>query len=121
MSSLKDSSKATRPLTRHNTLRLDNTFTVGGHGGTDSFAAFVFPKKENRVVATKAKKHEKHDAEKLEELRMSNEALKAHLMAVVDRAQQLERENDRLRNQHGLHPSAEEDDEDVETEIEATL
>ena len=83
----------------------------------DSFAAFVFPKKENRVVPPKAKKHEKHESEKMEELRVSNEALKAHLMAVVDRAQRLELENDRLRNRH----APQEEDEDVETEIEATL
>lgn len=110
VSSFKDSSKLQRPLTRHNTLRLDNAHNV---------APFVLP--------TKAKKHEKHVAEKLEELQMSNEALKLHLKAVYDRAQQLEKENDRLRNQNGLnaiadhHNDDENDDDDDETELEATL
>lgn len=130
ISSFKDSNKPQRPLTRHNTLRLDNTQTVGGHGGTDSFAAFIFSPKTNRIVPTKAKKHEKHDAEKIEELQMSNEALKAHLNAYAERARQLEKENDRLRNQHRLNPlpddihspiSDHQEDESENDELEATL
>lgn len=131
-------------MTRHNTLQLENTVMLGGHGGMDSFAAFIFPKHTDKAEASSpqtpiiAKKNEKHDSHKIEELQMSYEALKTHLKAAFDDIERLKYENNQLRVQKDtntieeqnestsrLLPNTDDEDEDdddeSETELEATL
>ena len=120
---------------------------LDGQGGMDSLSAQLFAKKEtgNLPPAPRiAKKNQKHDAHKIEELRISYEAIKSHLVAVLDDNDRLKEENNILRikgetrtdSPHDdlysslTNASREEDDEDDEdhedddepdTEIEATL
>jgi hypothetical protein len=127
-------------MTRHNTFQLENTVLLGGRGGMDSFAALIFPnnKKNTNENSTKnsspviAKKKQKNDSHKIEELQMSYEALKNHLKAAFDDIERLKDENNtlRLRNEgnntqqtvdFGLLSTSDDDKEESENELEATL
>jgi hypothetical protein len=124
-------------MTRHNTLQLENTVMLGGHGGMDSFAAFIFPKHTDNAEPSSiqtpiiAKKNEKHDSHKIEELQMSYEALKTHLKAAFDDIERLTHENSELRIQRETNTIQEQnessvltnsdEEEDPDTELEATL
>ncbi|CAF1163708.1 unnamed protein product [Adineta steineri] len=130
-SNIKSSTKTNRILTRHNTIQIENNSTSTG---MDSFAAFIFSKNTqmNPTTPIIAKKNEKHDAHKIEELQMSYEALKTHLKAAFDDIERLKYENNQLRiqqesniiqeqNESSLLSNSDDDEEDQETELEATL
>ena len=141
-SCVKETTKNQRPLARHNTLRLEGGSVATGHGDTGSFASVNFSKKTILPVA-KAKKIAKHDSQKIEELKMSNEALKLHLKAAFDSIEQLKNENQGLRLHkertkssdvspaaHSMLSSQDEndeieqdqnDDEETNNELESTL
>lgn len=91
-------------MTRHNTVVLENTLV--GRDGTDSLAAHLFPNnnKNNTKISTKVlspmmAKKTKDDLQKMEELKMSNEALKTHLSEAMDDLARLKYENNELRLQ----------------------
>ena len=134
------STNMNRMMTRHNTLQLENTVFLGGRGGMDSFAAVIFPNNNTANSTTKnsspmkGKKNTKNDSQKMEELKMSYEALKSHLNTAFEDIERLKNENNELRLQKELTNSQpkidfgllstsheEEDDEDSENELEATL
>ncbi|UJR10360.1 hypothetical protein I4U23_014565 [Adineta vaga] len=134
-SNLHPSTKSNRSMTRHNTIQLENHRMLDD---MDSFAAFIFPKNTPTTDSTPivAKKNEKHDAHKIEELQMSYEALKTHLKAAFDDIERLKSENNQLRiqreansiqelNETILSTTSDNDDDDndegSETELEATL
>ena len=140
-SNIKSSTKSNRMMSRHNTIQLENSVMLGGHDGMDSLAAFIFPKNNNNNInqtsptraRTIAKKNEKVDSHKIEELQTSNDALKNHLKAAIDDNERLRNEIEQLHlqreanmkeEQNGtelLSDSDEEEEEDVETELEATI
>lgn len=78
-----------------------------------------------------AKKNQKNDADKIEELQISYDALKTHLKAAFDDIERLKYENNQLRIQKQLNiiqestssedEEEEDDNNDEETELEATL
>jgi len=111
-------------MSRYNTLQIENPVMFDRHDDVDSFSAFIFPKtndiKETRILA---KKNKKHDAHKIEELQMSYEALKIHLKAAFDDIERLKNENNQLRTQRHSDSRllTNSDEEDPETELEATL
>jgi len=130
-----------RPMTRNNTIHIQNTTDLDNR---DSFAAMIFPNNrrnstdnstKNPPVVMMAKKT-KNDSEKLEELQMSNEALKKHLERAFDNIEQLKHENNVLRikresdasqNQEvvfGLttnHENGDEETEESEDKLEDTM
>lgn len=141
-------------MQRHNTFRLDNTALLGVHGGMDSFAAEIFAKKETGVKPKStppappriAKKNQKHDSHKIEELQIGYEAMRTHLKAALDDIDRLKQENNVLRTKreestdsqpgrvHGSTADTSrreeddddedddhEDEEEPDTELEATL
>ena len=143
-------------MQRHNTFRLDNTAALGGHGGMDSFAAEIFAQKETGVNPKStppapsriAKKNQKKDSHKIEELQISYDAMKSHYKAALDDIDRLKQENDILRTKreestdsqpgriiHGSTANTSrreegdddddeddhEDEEEPDTELEATL
>jgi hypothetical protein len=122
-SNLKSSTKSNRIMSRYNTLQIDR------HDDVDSFSAFIFPKTNNineinpKRTKILAKKNKKHDAHKIEELQMSYEALKIHLKAAFDDIERLKNENNQLRTQQHSDSRllTNSDEEDPETELEATL
>ncbi len=135
-SNIKSSTKSNRMMSRHNTIQLENS----GHDGMDSLAAFIFPKNKNNINQTSptraktiAKKNEKVDSHKIEELQTSNDALKNHLKAAIDDNERLRNEIEQLHLQREanmkeeqnetelLSDSDEEEEEDAETELEATI
>ncbi|CAF0847212.1 unnamed protein product [Adineta ricciae] len=129
-SNLNPSTRSNRPMTRHNTIQLEKHDVLSG---MDSFAAFIFPKQTSTTDSAPkiAKKNEKHDAHKIEELQMSYEALKTHLKAAFDDIERLKHENNQLRIQRETSTIQEQnemtlstnsdDDNGTETELEATL
>jgi hypothetical protein len=133
-SNLKSATKPHRMMSRHNTLQLENISTSDGG---DSLAAFIFPKNTSNSNqtsptrnATAAKKNKKVDSHKIEELQTSYDALKTHLKAAIDDIERLKYENNQLRLQREANMTEEQDessvlsssdDEDPETELEATL
>lgn len=136
-SKLKPSTKPTRTMPRHNTLQLDNTFILTGHEvGVDSLAALMFPKKSNsnesspKQTPINARKNKKNEAHRLEELKMSYDAIKTHLKEAMDDIERLKQENNVLRMQRKENAIDEHtesksltssDADDSETELEATL
>ncbi|CAF0845664.1 unnamed protein product [Rotaria sordida] len=135
-SNLKSSTKSNSMRPRHNTLQLENTVMLGGQGGMDSFAAFIFPKNHNTDETSptqtpiNAKKNKKKDSHKLEELQMSYAALKTHLKEAFDDIERLKYENNQLRLHREINIIREQnesklftnsDEENSENELEQTL
>jgi hypothetical protein len=144
---MKPSTKVNRTMTRHNTLQLENTVLLGGRSGTDSLAVLMFPNnnKNNSENSAKnpspmiAKKKNKNDSQKMEELQMGYEALKTHLKTAFDDIERLKHENNELRLQsegnnspqhvdfgllstsHDGERKEQDDHEESENELEATL
>ncbi|CAF5083528.1 unnamed protein product [Rotaria magnacalcarata] len=123
-------------MQRHNTIQLENTAMPGGYTGMDSFAACIFSKNLNsnetspKKPLIKAKKNQKHESDKMEELQMSYEAMKTHLKEAFDDIERLKYENNQLRIQREANSTpehnesklfADSDNEDSENELEATL
>ncbi|CAF2388969.1 unnamed protein product [Rotaria sp. Silwood2] len=123
-------------MSRHNTLQLENTVMLGGHGSMDSFSAFIFPQNHNTNKTSPiqtpitAKKKKKSDSHKLEELQLSYTALRTHLKEAFDDIERLKRENIQLRLQREANIVQEHDEsklftnsdeEDSENELTATL
>jgi hypothetical protein len=99
----------------------------------DSFSTLIYSKtnetspKRTRIIA---KKNQKHDSHKIEELQMSYEALKIHLKAAFDDIERLKYENNQLRVQNDGNTIEEQnesrlltntDEDEPETELEATI
>jgi hypothetical protein len=123
-------------MTRASTVYLQNTMDLDGRNGMDSFAAAIFPnhrKASSRIPSSVAAKKTKNDSQKMEELQMSNEALKNHLKEAFDNIERLKRENNVLRVKRtsdasqyqpvvfGLIENTNEDDNESEDEREATI
>ncbi len=86
-------------MTRHNTLKLENSAEFDGRSGMDSFAAVLF--QSNNKISTGSskkspapmmKKKTKDDSEKMEELQMKNEALANHLSTAYEDIERLKNE-----------------------------
>lgn len=125
------SHQSQRLLTRYNTFQIENPVMIDSFDGKDPFSNTIFlPTERKKIIA---KKNQKQDAHKLEELQMSYEALKTHLKAAFDDIERLKHENNQLRIQKGIVESDEQnddennsdndydDDDGQETELEATL
>jgi len=120
-----------RILTRHNTFQVENPVMIDS---LDSLSNTIFFPERKKISA---KKNQKQDAHKLEELQMSYDALKTHLKAAFDDIERLKNENNQLRTQQGVMKTEEQTDDDddddddddsdnyddpgQETELEATL
>jgi hypothetical protein len=125
--------KMNRTMTRHNTIQLQNTMDFDGRDGMDSFAAMIFPNNRKNLPKNPlpiAIKKTKNDLQKMEELQMSNEALRNHLNAAMDDIERLKREIHEKResdaSQHqqvvfGLLPTNHENDDEQKDESEDEL
>ncbi|CAF0869825.1 unnamed protein product [Rotaria sp. Silwood1] len=138
-SNAKPSTKINRIMPRHHTLDLENIVLLGGRGSMDSFAALIFPNNNSEnsmknLSLTTAKKNKKDDSQKMEELKMSYEALKTHLKAAFDDIERLKIENIELRMQRVINSSQQQiefgilstshenkDTQESENELEVTI
>lgn len=137
-SSVKDITKTGRLLTRTQTL--EDSIFIGESLNDDSFSETNA--KRNRMKETKrgtnlilnAKKNQKDDSHRIEELQMSNEALKNHLQVALENIEKLKNENQNLRRRDGLpidmkestdsseiYSSHDDDDESEENELTMTV
>lgn len=120
-------------LIRRNTIDLQNPNIPESY---DSLVATIFNRNKPENVKVKAqvpvmKKKTKDDVEKMEELKISNEAFKNQLVAAFDYIQRLENENRELQskkesklfdsNTHLDSSSAIEDDDDDKQDLEDTI
>ncbi|CAF3527642.1 unnamed protein product [Rotaria socialis] len=135
-SNIKPLTKPNTTMQRHNTIQLENTVMAGGYKGMDSFAECIFSKNLHsnetspKKTSIKAKKNQKHESDKMEELQMSYEAMKTHLKEAFDDIERLKYENNQLRIQREANSIPEHNesksftgsgDEDSENELEVTL
>ena len=121
---LTSSAKSNRLLTRHHTFQIDHSVML------DDLIYSKTNETSSRQMRTIAKKNQKNDSHKIEELQMSYEALKTHLKAAFDDIERLKHENNQLRVQTSIHTIEEQneprlltnsEEDGSETELEATL